>query len=153
MNSLDAVTDYVIRRVTEGGSSIAHIKLQKLMYYVQVWSLVLRKERAFDGEFQAWVHGPVSRKLFSRFHDITLYGEIGAGSANSGASDEIPSDLAALIDEVLEVYGKYSGAQLEQLSHTEKPWIIARGEIGQWDKCENTIKDEDILAYYKPAAA
>lgn len=45
----------------DSGDSITPLKLQKLIYYAQAWSLAL-PERAyplFDEDMQAWAHGPV----------------------------------------------------------------------------------------------
>jgi uncharacterized phage-associated protein len=39
---------------------LTHMRLQKLLYYVQGWSLAATGERFFDGEIQAWTHGPVA---------------------------------------------------------------------------------------------
>ena len=42
---------------------LTNLRLQKLLYYVQAWSLVLRKSADFFQErIEAWVHGPVVRE-------------------------------------------------------------------------------------------
>lgn len=50
----------------DAGDAITHLKLQKLVYYAQAWSLALpaRGVPLFDEEMQAWAHGPVAESLF-----------------------------------------------------------------------------------------
>ena len=38
----------------EVGDSITHLKLQKLIYYAQAWSLALKGKTLFEEEIQAW---------------------------------------------------------------------------------------------------
>ena len=40
------------------------MKLQKLCYYAQAWSLAWDGFPLFDEEFQAWANGPVCRELY-----------------------------------------------------------------------------------------
>ena len=42
---------------------ISTIKLQKLVYYCQAWSLVWDEEPLFSERIEAWVNGPVVREL------------------------------------------------------------------------------------------
>ncbi|MBD5559274.1 MAG: DUF4065 domain-containing protein [Clostridia bacterium] len=38
---------------------ITTMKLQKLLYYAQVWSLVWDENELFPEKFEAWANGPV----------------------------------------------------------------------------------------------
>lgn len=58
MQNLHAVCDYIICRVRMAEAGLNHLKLQKLMFYVQAWNLAFYGETLFCGKFQAWVHGP-----------------------------------------------------------------------------------------------
>lgn len=64
MNSIHDITDYIILRVKSEDrfASLINLKLQKLLYYVQAWSYGINKKPMFDGEFEAWIHGPVNRE-------------------------------------------------------------------------------------------
>src|SRR5688572_9971276 len=37
---------------------LSHLRLQKLLYYVQGWSLAQRGEAMFPDRIEAWAHGP-----------------------------------------------------------------------------------------------
>ena len=43
------------------------MKLQKLCYYAQAWSLAWDGVPLFNEDFQAWANGPVCRELYE-FH-------------------------------------------------------------------------------------
>lgn len=150
MNIHDA-TDYLITQVRESGESLSNLKLQKLMYYVQAWSLAFDGKKFFDGEFQAWVHGPVSREIYDRFASAkSLYAEITEEDIREEFTPaSLTDDERKHIDNVLSVYGKLSGPQLEEMTHSELPWIEARGRLRSWERCENTISSISMERFYK----
>ena len=150
MASVNQVTDYIIVKLDEGGGALSTLKLQKLLYYVQAWSLATKEKRAFDGQFEAWVHGPVCRDVFYRFRDThSLYGIVHADDEIRKSAGNLDEASRIHIDEVLEAYAPFSGTQLEVMTHREDPWIRARGKHGPSDRCETVIKDEDMRDFYK----
>ena len=58
------VAQYILNYFRKKGQPITTLKLQKLVYYVQAWSLVWDDAPIFDEDFEAWVNGPVVRSLF-----------------------------------------------------------------------------------------
>lgn len=150
MNIHDA-TDYLIQQVHESGESLSNLKLQKLMYYVQAWFLAFEGKKFFESDFQAWVHGPVSRDIYNRFSATkSLYAEITEDDIRSGFTpDNLSDDERKHIDNVLSVYAKLSGPQLEEMTHRESPWIEARGNLKSWERCENTISSSSMETFYK----
>lgn len=150
MNIHDA-TDYLIQQVRESGESLSNLKLQKLMYYVQAWSLAFDGKKLFDGDFQAWVHGPVSRDIYNRFSGIkSLYAEITVEDIRAEFTPENLTEAERKhIDNVLSVYAKLSGPQLEEMTHNEAPWIEARGSLRSWERCENAINTDSMEKFYK----
>ena len=53
------VVDYILNKL--GKMSV--LKLQKLVYYSQAWSLVWDEKQLFDEEIQAWANGPIIKDL------------------------------------------------------------------------------------------
>ena len=41
------------------------------------------------------------------------------------------------------------GDELEQLNHTEMPWIKARKGLKPWQGCNNIIDENDMKIYYR----
>lgn len=148
--NLHAVCDYIIRRVRTAETSLNLLKLQKLMYYVQAWSLAFYGTPLFVGRFQAWVHGPVNRELYDRFAATKyLYSDIEISDCRPDFSDEqLTSDARMHIDSVLDSYAGFTGDQLEQMTHQEKPWVDARKGFQPYERCERLIAEETMQSYY-----
>lgn len=47
------------------------MKLEKLTYYCQAWSLAWDDVPLFDEEFEAWANGPVCPQLFENTEDCS----------------------------------------------------------------------------------
>lgn len=149
MATTNQVADYIIWKLDAGGSSVSTLKLQKLLYYVQAWSLAVKGQRAFPGEFQAWVHGPVCREVFDRFKDThSLYDIVRADEDMRDNAARLDEDTRIHVDEILEAYAPFTGTQLEIMTHREDPWLRARGQCKPLERCETVIKDEDMRVYY-----
>lgn len=147
--NINDTCDYIIQRVIASGEMLSNLKLQKLLYYVQAWNLVFEDKPLFDGKFQAWVHGPVSRTIFSRYRSTkTLYSDITLADVRGDFNPQsLDVNETSHIDRVLSVYAKYTGAQLEEMTHGEEPWVKAREGFEPFDRCEVNI-DEEIMKHY-----
>jgi len=153
MIDINLVADYIIVKAKKDADvPLNTLKLQKLLYYIQAWYLVHYNEPMFDEEFQAWIHGPVNRKIFDRFKtNKFIYSEINEEDIivkNPIKKLKKKKKKKELIDSVLDVYMKYSGSQLEALSHSEKPWKEARNGYSHSARCEKPIKSKTIKKYY-----
>ncbi|MGY3578924.1 Panacea domain-containing protein [Bradyrhizobium sp. USDA 4504] len=150
MNIQDAC-DYIIVRFTEDGGYLNVLKLHKLLYYCQAWSLAFGRGPLFpQHSFQAWVHGPVNRAVYDRFVQTkAMYSAVGLTDVRAGFD---PMGLAeadrAFINSVLEVYAPLSGDQLEEMTHREEPWIEARAGVSPSARCETVIRNETMQRYY-----
>lgn len=136
--------------------NISHLKLQKLLYYIQSWHIVFFEgNKLFDDDFEAWVHGPVSKKIYDYFKEESkLHREL---SINDGINTDLTTNLdkeqIELINDVLNEYGDKSPYHLECLTHNEKPWIEARGGCSSNEICTNTINNDTIKSYYESLIA
>ena len=50
--------------ILEKQGTMSAMKLQKLCYYAQAWSLVWDDNELFPEDFEAWVNGPVCPVLY-----------------------------------------------------------------------------------------
>ena len=142
--SADQVADTIISVARRMGiSDVTNLKLQKLMYYAQAWSLVLKGSPLFAEDFQAWIHGPVLSSLFQRFK-VWRWDTIG-DRLNPVIDDP---ELRAHVGKVLRVYGNATANQLEQLSHSEGPWKNARKGIEPDVSSRVRISKESIKSFY-----
>ena len=70
MNSAIDVANYFLCRVDrEAGDTISLLKLQKLVYYAQAWSLVMRDQLLFSQDIEAWSSGPVVRDVWNQYEE------------------------------------------------------------------------------------
>lgn len=149
IENINDVVDYVIVKLNESGKPLNLLKLQKLIYYIQAWSLALKKEPLFQGKFQAWVHGPVNRQIFDRFKEThSLYSSVDIHDVQKTFDmSSMDNENINHINAVLEAYGDFAGYQLEELTHREEPWIAARGDISTSERCETEL-DEALMGEY-----
>lgn len=149
--SVDDVADYIIAKCAETDTYLNVLKLHKLVYYVQAWYLVFSDgNRAINTEFQAWIHGPVSRPLYDRFRERkSMYYRLTRRDIRPGFSvHDLPEAIRSHIDIVLEVYAELSDDQLEEMTHKEEPWIQARGDCSPRERCETPISEVLMKTYY-----
>lgn len=148
------VARYFIYKANMDGDVITPLKMQKLIYYAYVWTLVKRNQRLFDESFEAWPNGPVLPSLYREFK---RYGgsPIPPEFMNLSGDDDLeqlkkifPEDVIALLDKVYEKYIVKTAFELVTLTHNESPWKNARAGLPPTEHSENKLSDEDILAQY-----
>jgi len=145
MNSVYDIADWFLCAVDrESGDVITHLKLQKLLYYAQAWSLVLLDRPMFNAEIQAWTHGPVVPVIFRKYADYKM--------ENIPTPDNCPQDIGKEVEEVLQdvmrTYGIYEAKYLEKLTHQEEPWKEARKGLPLEARCNNIISLVTMKEFY-----
>lgn len=145
------IADYIIVKLDEAQVGLNVLKLQKLTYYVQAWHLALMNKPLFDGRFQAWVHGPVNRQLYERFSGShMMYDLLSQEDVRIVFDlDSIPKEARLHVDEVLDAYARFSGPQLESMTHDEEPWKSARGALKSSERCETEIDEPLMASFYR----
>lgn len=138
MATVHDVAAYVLQKK----GSMSTMKLQKLCYYSQAWHLVWDEEPLFDSEIQAWMNGPVIRELYNRHRGRFNVSEW------AGNPDELTPSEKETVDLVLGAYGKYTGQQLSDLTHRERPWIEAREGLTPSDRSEAPVSLDVMQEYY-----
>ncbi|MEM6552644.1 MAG: type II toxin-antitoxin system antitoxin SocA domain-containing protein [Planctomycetota bacterium] len=144
----EQIARYVLKLASEEPEAelVSHMRLQKLLYYVQGWSLAWRGEPAFPEEIQAWRHGPVVRGLYSKFAD---YGRAAIDADREKSDDTaLRPDLCAFVRSVWEHYKRYSAAELRRMTHQEPPYQEAWGDRPAEAKGSDPIRIEHIAAYF-----
>lgn len=150
MRPASEVALFFLHRIDrEVGETISPKKLQKLLYYTQVWSLVLRNQPCFPEDLEAWVHGPVVRAVWEEYrgHRFEAIPQPQLAMPDfSGAEQEV---LAF----VFERYGELSANHLEQLTHAEAPWKRARQGLAAHELSRNVIDLEQMREFYASHSA
>jgi len=121
--------------------SISHRKLQELCYYSYVWWYTFYQNSLFTAKFEAWVHGPTNRQLYSDWqcNDKLLI---------LNSEDITFLDLKMFLEDIWKEYGQYTGLELASISHQELPWLKARAGLRAYEPCTDEIDDTFILQEY-----
>ncbi len=135
----------VAKYITERTGEVSAMKLQKLMYYAQAWSLVWEEEPLFINDFQAWANGPVLPTLYARHRGMF---KVDASLFNDASSDNLTAAERGNIDKVLAFYGDKTAQWLSNLTHQENPWLDARGDLPVGAASEVVIPQAAIHEYY-----
>lgn len=145
------LSEYVLTSV----GRMSHLKLQKLLYYIQALHLAYYGEPLIEDEFQAWLHGPVSRKVWDKYKSFSVLlndldiGMLEARKVKKQTRKILGKDQLELIDDVLKEYGDKTDYHLERLTHSEGPWMEARKGVGISEASENTISRQKMKEYYR----
>lgn len=125
--------------------SMTHKKVQKLCYYAQAWYCTLYDGTPlFEDEIQAWVHGPVIASLYPDFADYK-WSEIPKRQFNS---TKFSDKVIKVLESVYDTYKDFTGDQLESLTHSEDPWIVARENLKPWETSTKPISCAVMREYY-----
>lgn len=143
----DVANYFVMKSNSDTESTITPLKLQKLCYYAQAWSMVWDGKELFKEDFQAWVHGPANYELFKKYqgffrNEVITYVDY-RFDPNIFSEEQLET-----LDIVWNEYGKYTGSYLEQLTHQEEPWKKTRGTASPGEACSKIIPKEMIKEYY-----
>lgn len=132
------------RYILEKEGAMSTMKLQKLCYYCQAWSLVWDDKPLFDEEFHAWANGPVCKELFYR-----TQGKFSVSAGDEpGNSDNLTENQKDSMNIVLQHYAPHNAQWLSQLTHMEEPWNAARVGIPSGVGCDRVISKESMAEYY-----
>lgn len=143
------VANYFIKKSNDDDeNSMTPLKLQKLCYYAQAWSLVWDNKELFNEDFEAWVHGPANHNLFNKYRSSARNEVI--NTVDEDFNENIFNcEQRETLDVIWKEYGKYTGTYLEQLTHQEKPWKKTRGDLQPGMSCSKVIPKELIREFYQ----
>lgn len=144
MASVHDVAAYIL----EKRGAMSTMKLQKLCYYSQGWALAWDEKPLFDEPIQAWANGPVVYELFDGHRGRFLVSQWPRGNP-----DNLSQDERETVDAVLFAYGKLSGQQLSDKSHSERPWVEARAGMPAGVSSSAVVELETMQDFFGALAA
>lgn len=135
----------VARYILEKKGEMSAMKLQKLLYYCQAWSMVWDERTLFDADFEAWANGPVLPSVYGVHRGKFL---VDTSLFSNGDTSNLDEDAADTVDQVLKVYGNKTAQWLSNLTHDEAPWKETRGNLSPMDRSNEVIEKGLIHEYY-----
>jgi uncharacterized phage-associated protein len=139
MSTVFDVAAYILKK----DGAMTSMKLQKLVYYSQAWSLVWDEKPLFPEKIRAWVGGPVVPELFAAHK-----GEYNVSAEPRGDAKVLTKDERATVDAVLKFYSDKSGQWLSDLTHKERPWREARRGLDANQRGNAEITVAEMKSYY-----
>ena len=121
------------------------MKLQKLVYYSQAWSLVWDEEPLFKEKIEAWANGPMVRDLYEAHRGMF---QVTEADFSEGKSKNLTKVQRQTIDKVLEFYGDKPSQWLSDLTHMEAPWKDARAGLPDGARSDREISIASIAEFY-----
>jgi len=116
---------------------ITHLKLQKILYFAQVYYLVNFGKPIFNEEIEAWEFGPVIPDVYKEFKEHKNKPIIIKEDKST-----ITEEDKEILKKVWDIFGGYSTSRLVDIVHAHTPWkkaIISR---------DKTISHEALKDYY-----
>ena len=135
MDRIIDVAAYIVIKYKEiTGEELDEMKLHKLLYFTQRETLAVLGRPAFNGDFEGWKYGPVSKEVRHSFFD----GEI------TEPTNEVSDEIKYIVNNVILEYGSLASWKLSEISHKEISWLNARKGLFPDENGNVTIKLEDI---------
>lgn len=138
---MEKITDIAKWFINETSSD--PLKLQKLLYFAQGMSFCINDCELFSEDLEAWVHGPVNRDVYFEYKEY--------GYNPIDIKYEVPkfrSETYKVLEYVRDNYAKYDSKYLEELTHSQEPWIYARTGLDPDERNNKVIPKEIISDYF-----
>lgn len=120
MKTAYEVAQFFLHHTYDGErDQISNLKLQKLLYYAQGYSLAILDRPLFDEPIKCWRHGPVVESIY---HCYKHHGNQCIPSVNSFNESVFDYDDLAVLNRIALEYGQYSPWKLRDMTHEERPW-------------------------------
>jgi uncharacterized phage-associated protein len=139
MAKVHDVAAFIVKKMR----SLSAMKLQKLLYYSQAWSLVWDERALFRARIEAWANGPVVPEVY-RHHK----GQFSIDAWPLGNADNLTADERRTVKSVLKFYGHRTPQWLSDLTHMEQPWKNARAGLVANEIGNAEITLEAMAEYY-----
>lgn len=143
MKALD-VAARVINRCIEIDKPVSNLKLQKVLYFLDLWHLIHTKERLItDEDFQAWQYGPVLPSVYKKY---ALYAGNPIDSKIKGDIPEFTLENEKLQNHLygyLDLLADVDPWELVRVSHKEdQPWYKTYHSDGDKSTISNDLLEE-----------
>jgi uncharacterized phage-associated protein len=126
-----------LSRAQRDGERLDHLKLQKLLFLLQGWSLVFAGRPIIRDSIEAWEYGPVIPSVYRTFKEfgnrpinepaVWVATDPFTGPTLVPFDASLANEEEQLIERVWQTYRPYSGLQLSSLTHEDgMAWHIVK---------------------------
>lgn len=142
MYSVFGIAAYVIQYCVKHHYFISNLKLQKILYFVQIDFLVNLGSCCFEEDIEAWDFGPVIPCIYDRYKDW--------GNSSIILKDETIPLICGKdrdrINDMVDECAKYTAAELVGITQKQRPWKAAFHR-----NYHNVISKASLIEYFSDA--
>ncbi|MGT2888559.1 DUF4065 domain-containing protein [Streptococcus didelphis] len=155
------VANYIIEYSNKKGYDINNLKLQKLLYFVNVRNILENGRPLFEESMEKWQYGPVVPNVYheyKRFGAFSIttdkmireYIEFTSKPFNLEITeyDSEKVDNKELIKSTIDAFSSFGSLELVDITHTHEPWQKDEASIKRGIK-GITYTIEEIMDYFK----
>jgi len=103
----------------------------------------------YEEDCRAWVHGPVYEPVYRMFKSFKFNPiDDSRFVLIKNRYKELTAEEKKIIELVVNTFGRYSGKVLENITHTEAPWIEARKNCLPGEHSNELISKASIKKYF-----
>ena len=147
ISKLESAVKYLLMQTSE----ITPLALQKLLYFAQGFQKAFTDAFMFEEDCEAWIHGPVYRNVYDKYRG---YGYNPIEEKELIFEDvNLTEDEKELLDHIVLYFGCYSGKILENMTHSEEPWRVARRGLMDWETSDRVIEKTEMESYFNSVKA
>lgn len=117
------IASSVIEKYQQQGKGISNLKLQKVLYYIQMECLQQCGELAFVDEIEAWRHGPVVRSVYSRYKRYIANEIRPDDSVVQDNKRCLSAEIEKVVDDIVVRTLAIDPWGLVDMTHETIPWI------------------------------
>lgn len=138
------VANFFVELANIDNDEITNLRVNKLIYFAQAYSIVCTGKPLFDEPIEAWEFGPVVRDVYNTFK-LCGPNQI-VDTAGEFSFDKFNEQQIDLITDVIVQYGQFTTSKLVDLTHKQDgPWFKAYHE----DNCYNNhVISQDAIGQY-----
>ncbi len=131
---------------------LTNLRLQKLLYHAQAWSLAMRDKPLFDDRIEAWSSGPIVPSVFDRFKGLWRRAILPDDVEEERVVELEPEDVD-FVGSVWQSYKGFAPSALREMTREEDPWLQARGNLGPIEGCDKEITHESMRDFFSVAVS
>lgn len=139
------IAEWLIFQLASSGELLTHLKLQKLLYYSEVWNQIINEKELFEENIQAWVHGPVVPEIYIKYKS-NKWNPLPVPETEPKGIDK---EIIKVLKQIMNSYGALTAKALENMTHEDQPWIDARNGRSAEERCETIIPKDSLVKFFK----
>ena len=122
------------------------LELQKTLYFSNLLSMKLNKNKLFNDYSESWKYGPVYRDIYEAF---SYYGsqKIDYEELVKDKEIDLTDEEKEFLDAIIDAFGYYNGRVLREMTHLTDPWIKSREGLKDDESSCRRIEEKDMEEY------